>query len=213
MRHSQEQKIRETLANPKLQLAIYSATARSVEHRKAAVAPDVLPDYQELREQAHLIKKHTIENLDYYLEQFEANVTAHGGQVIFARNASEVSSFLAELAKRRGARLIVKSKSMTTEEVELNERLGQQGLEIVETDLGEYIMQLAHERPYHIVAPALHMTRYDVAELFSRKLGVEKETVIEKQVHIARWCCGRSSWLPILAYLARISWSPIPAQR
>jgi L-lactate dehydrogenase complex protein LldF len=75
---------------------------------------------------------------------------------------------------------------MTTEEIDLNERLERQGIEPVETDLGEYIMQLAHERPYHIVAPALHLTRYDVADLFTRKLGVERETEIEKQTKIAR---------------------------
>ena len=75
---------------------------------------------------------------------------------------------------------------MTTEEVDLNERLEHHGLESVETDLGEYILQLAHERPYHIVAPALHMTRYDVAEIFTQNLNVPNETVIEKQTAIAR---------------------------
>ena len=79
-----------------------------------------------------------------------------------------MADFVLRLAKERGAQLIVKSKSMTTEEIDLNERLEHHGLESVETDLGEYIMQLAHERPYHIVAPALHMTRYDVADLFER---------------------------------------------
>ena len=136
--------------------------------------------------QANQLKKHTIDNLDYYLEQFEANVVAHGGQVVYARDASEAVAFLADLAKQRNARLVVKSKSMTTEEVGLNEHLGKNGIEVVETDLGEYIIQLAHERPYHIVAPALHMTRYDVADLFTRKLGVANETEIEKQTHIAR---------------------------
>ena len=81
---------------------------------------------------------------------------------------------------------MVKSKSMTTEELDFNEKLEEHHLQAVETDLGEYIMQLAHERPYHIVAPALNKTRYDVAELFQQKLGVENETVIEKQTMIAR---------------------------
>ena len=85
------------------------------------------------------------------------------------------------LAKQRGATLIVKSKSMTTEEIDLNERLEHHGLEAVETDLGEYILQLAHQRPYHIVAPALHKTRYEVADIFTERLGVEREVVIEKQ--------------------------------
>jgi L-lactate dehydrogenase complex protein LldF len=90
------------------------------------------------------------------------------------------------LAKARAAQLIVKSKSMTTEEVDLNERLEHHQLESVETDLGEYILQLAHQRPYHIVAPALHLTRYDVGDLFARTLGVPNETVVEKQTLIAR---------------------------
>lgn len=179
-------RIQKALADARLQSAIYAATGRLMDHRRQAIAPDVLPDYQELRTQANLIKRHTIENLDHYLEQFEAQVRAHGGRVKYAKDGAEVVEFLSKLAKEKGVRLIVKSKSMTTEEIELNERLENQRLETVETDLGEYIIQLAHERPYHIVAPALHKTRYDVAEIFSRRLGVENEVVPEKQTKIAR---------------------------
>ena len=181
-----EQSIHNTLVDPGLQKAIYAATGRLMSHRRAVVGEDALPEYQELRTQANLIKKHTIENLDYYLEQFESQVAAHGGSVVYARDGGEVVKFLTELAEQRGARLVVKSKSMTTEEIELNERLEHHGLEPVETDLGEYIVQLARERPYHIVAPALHKTRYDVADLFSARLGVEREVEIEKQTRIAR---------------------------
>jgi L-lactate dehydrogenase complex protein LldF len=181
-----DRKIHNTLADANLQLAIYTATARLKDKRVETVAPDALPDYQELRTQANAVKKHTIENLDYYLEEFERNVEAHGGKVVYAKDGTEVADFVLALAKDRGARRIVKSKSMTTEEVDLNERLEQQGLESVETDLGEYIIQLAHERPYHIVAPALHLTRYDVADLFTKWLNVPRETVIEKQTAIAR---------------------------
>ena len=181
-----DQKIHSTLADTNLQLAIYTATGRLKDKRSESVAPDVLPDYQELRTQANAIKAHALANLDYYLEQFEANVEAHGGKVVFAKDATEVSDFILSLAKERGARLIVKSKSMTTEEIDLNERLEHHGLESVETDLGEYILQLAHERPYHIVAPALHKTRYEVADIFASRLHVGRETVIEKQTAIAR---------------------------
>jgi len=179
-------KIHETLFDGKLQLAIYSSTGRLMDKRKTAVDSDVLPDYQELREQARLIKKHTLENLDWYLEQLESNVQAHGGKVVWCRDGGEVVDFLAGLAKEKQARLIVKSKSMTTEEIDLNERLEHHGMDAVETDLGEYIIQLAHERPYHIVAPALHKTRYDVADIFSRHLGIAGETVPENQTKIAR---------------------------
>jgi L-lactate dehydrogenase complex protein LldF len=181
-----DRKIHETLADGKLQLAIYKATGRLKEHREAAVAPSVLADYQELRERAHALKKHVIDHLDHYLEEFERNVLARGGKVIWARDATEVADFVLSLARERNARLIVKSKSMTTEEVDLNERLGHHGLESVETDLGEYIMQLAGERPYHIVAPALHKDRFEVADIFEKHLGVGREIVIEEQAAIAR---------------------------
>ena len=181
-----DRKIHNTLADANLQLAIYTATGRLKDKRIETVAPDALPDYQELRTQANAVKKHTIENLDYYLEEFQRSLEAHGGKVVYAKDGTEVADFVLALAKDRGARLIVKSKSMTTEEVDLNERLELHGLESVETDLGEYIIQLAHQRPYHIVAPALHLTRYDVADLFTKRLNVPRETVIEKQTAIAR---------------------------
>jgi L-lactate dehydrogenase complex protein LldF len=181
-----DEKVHNTLADANLQLAIYRATARLIDHRKLAVAADALPDYQELRTQANAIKRHTIDRLDHYLGQFERNVTDHGGNVIYCQDATEVADFVLALAKQRGAHLIVKSKSMTTEEIDLNERLEHHKLESVETDLGEYILQLAHQRPYHIVAPALHLTRYDVGDLFARTLGVANETVVEKQTLIAR---------------------------
>ncbi|HTQ54705.1 MAG TPA: LutB/LldF family L-lactate oxidation iron-sulfur protein [Bryobacteraceae bacterium] len=181
-----DEKVHKTLADANLQLAIYRATGRLIDHRKHAVAGAALPDYQALRTQAHALKRHTIEHLDHYLEQFERNVTARGGKVVWCQDATQVADFVLDLAKKRGARLIVKSKSMTTEEVDLNERLEHHHLESVETDLGEYILQLAHQRPYHIVAPALHLTRYDVGDLFARTLGVANETVVEKQTLIAR---------------------------
>jgi L-lactate dehydrogenase complex protein LldF len=181
-----DKKIRRTLADANLQLAIYASTGRLKDKRTESVAAASLPDYQELRTQANALKKHAIENLDHYLEEFERNVEAHGGKVVYCKDGTEVSDFVLGLAKERGVQLIVKSKSMTSEEVDLNERLEHHGLESVETDLGEYIMQLAHEPPYHIVAPALHKTRYDVASLFEKELHVAYETVPEKLSQIAR---------------------------
>ena len=178
--------IKQTLSDPRLQLAIYAASGRLMDHRAGAVRSDVLPEYQDLRAQANRIKKHTIDHLDYYLEQLESNVVAHGGHVVYCRTGQEVTDFVLGIAKKNGARLIVKSKSMTSEEIHFNERLEHHQLEAVETDLGEYILQLAHQRPYHIVAPALHMTRYDVADVFTKNLGVEKEVVPENQTKIAR---------------------------
>jgi L-lactate dehydrogenase complex protein LldF len=179
-------KIATTLADANLQLALYAGTGRLIDHRKNAVADGLFPDYQQYRDQANAVKKHTIDNLDFYLERFEEQVEAHGGKVVFCETAVDVADFILDLAKKRDARLIVKSKSMTTEELDLNERLEHHDLEAVETDLGEYIIQLAGEKPYHIVAPALHMTRYDVARVFTEKLGIQEETVPEKQTMIAR---------------------------
>jgi L-lactate dehydrogenase complex protein LldF len=181
-----DKKIHQTLADANLQLAIYSATGRLKDKRTESVADAAMPDYQELRTQANALKKHAIENLDYYLEEFERNVEAHGGKVVYCKDGTEVSDFVLGLAKERGLSLIVKSKSMTSEEVDLNERLEHHGLEAVETDLGEYILQLAHERPYHIVAPALHKTRFDVAAIFEKELHVAYETLPEKLSQIAR---------------------------
>jgi L-lactate dehydrogenase complex protein LldF len=181
-----DQKIHTTLDDANLQLAIYTATGRLKEKRIESVSAEALPDYQELRSQANALKRHAIENLDHYLEEFERNVEARGGKVVYCKDATEVADFVLSIAKERGAHLIVKSKSMTTEEVDLNERLEHHGLESVETDLGEYILQLAHEKPYHIVAPALHKTRYDVAAIFTQSLHVPNETVPEKQTAIAR---------------------------
>ncbi|MEN6536681.1 MAG: LutB/LldF family L-lactate oxidation iron-sulfur protein [Bryobacteraceae bacterium] len=174
------------LSDGRLQLAVYSATGRLMDKRKDVVDASVLPDYQELRDQAAQLKRHTLDNLDYYLEQLEKNITARGGKVIFCRDGSEVVDFLVKLAREKNAQRIVKSKSMTTEEISLNEHLEEKKLEPVETDLGEYILQLAHHRPFHIVAPALHLTRYEVADIFSSNLGVEREVVPEEQTKIAR---------------------------
>jgi L-lactate dehydrogenase complex protein LldF len=181
-----DEKIRKSLGNEGVQLAVYAATGRLAVKRSETVAPAALPEYQELRTQANAVKKHTIENLDYYLQRFEANLAARGGKVVYCRDGKDVADFIVNLARERGATRMVKAKSMTSEEIDLNEHLEEHGIEAVETDLGEYIIQLARERPYHIVAPALHMTRHQVADLFERRLGVPRETVIEKQTMIAR---------------------------
>jgi L-lactate dehydrogenase complex protein LldF len=181
-----EHDIQETLADPHLQSAVYTSTGRLATHRRESIAADLLPDFQELRTAGNLLKKETIENLDHYLEEFERNATAQGAKVVWARDGAEVIDFVVRLAKEKGASRLVKSKSMTTEEIDFNEHLAPHGLEPVETDLGEFIIQLLHQRPYHIVAPALHLTREDVADVFTARLGVEREIVIEKQTKIAR---------------------------
>jgi L-lactate dehydrogenase complex protein LldF len=176
--------IRTTLGDARLQEAIYGSTARLQAKRRAALEP--LPEFEDLREQARQVKAHTIGNLAHYLQQLEANVQAQGGEVIWAETGEQAVAAVLDIARRESVRLAVKSKSMTTEELHLNDHFEAAGIEVVETDLGEYILQLAKEKPYHIVAPALHKTRYDVADLFTQRLGVEREEVIEKQTLIAR---------------------------
>jgi L-lactate dehydrogenase complex protein LldF len=138
--------------------------------RNAAFAD--LADGEALRDRARAIKEQTISHLDAYLTQLEENVVSRGGTVHWARTGEEACSIVLELARKNGVRRVVKSKSMVTEEIELNEALEHEGIEAIETDLGEYIVQLAHEKPSHILAPAVHKSKGDISELFAEKLGV-----------------------------------------
>lgn len=117
------------------------------------------------------IKRKVVNNLDTYLVEFEQNFTDNGGKVIWAVDAEEARNEILRILKKHGAKKVVKMKSMTTEEIELNPFLEKEGIESLETDLGEYIVQLANEKPYHIVTPVMHKSKEDVARLFNEKLG------------------------------------------
>ena len=142
--------------------------------------------WEEWREEARQIKVHTLEHLDYYLELLYDNVTAAGGQVHFAADAAEANAIVGHLASSRGVKVATKSKSMVSEELELNPVLESLGVDVYETDLGEYIIQLAGETPSHLVAPALHKSKEDVAELFADKLGIPYDEDIEVMAAAAR---------------------------
>jgi L-lactate dehydrogenase complex protein LldF len=129
-------------------------------------------DHDLARSRAAYIKTQTIENLDQYLIEFETKFTQRGGKVIWAETAEDALREIWAIFKEKKAKMVVKSKSMTTEEIGLNEFLEAKGIENVETDLGEYIVQLAHQKPYHIVTPAMHLSRQDVSKIFTEKLGV-----------------------------------------
>src|SRR6185436_9597201 len=116
--------------------------------------------------------------LDLYLEAFERNATARGAVVHWAETVEDVNRIVCELARQYGVRKAVKSKSMVTEECALNDALEAAGIEVVETDLGEYILQLAKEPPSHIVAPVVHKTREEVSDLFEAKHKLPRKTVI-----------------------------------
>ena len=130
-------------------------------------ARESLPEFDTLRDEAKAIKDHTLAHLDLYLEAFEAEVTATGGQVHWARDAAEARAIVLDICRDEGARTVTKGKSMIAEEIDLNPFLEAHGIEPVETDLGEYIIQLANEPPSHIIAPAIHKNRQQVAALFA----------------------------------------------
>ena len=130
-------------------------------------------DLELARERAKNIKWRAIETLDQQLESFEANFTARGGKVIWAETADQAREAILEICRDKGCKTLVKSKSMVTEEIRLNEFLEKHAIESVETDLGEYIQQLDGESPYHIVTPAMHKSKEDVAKLFAEKLGTD----------------------------------------
>ncbi|MED0678081.1 LutB/LldF family L-lactate oxidation iron-sulfur protein [Aneurinibacillus thermoaerophilus] len=134
-------------------------------------AADELGNIEEWRDLAAQIRAHTLENLDSYLEQLALNVEKNGGDVHFASTAADAVNHVLRIAQEKNARSVVKSKSMVSEEIHLNKHLEAQGLRVIESDLGEYIIQLAKETPSHLIAPAIHKTRAQVAELFSEVAG------------------------------------------
>lgn len=143
-------------------------------------------DHELARSRASYVKTTTMLNLDKYLVEWEQRFTARGGKVIWAQNAEEALAAIGRIMKSAEARLVVKSKSMTSEEIHLNEFLEEQGIEPFETDLGEFIVQLAGQKPYHIVTPAMHMSKQDVSELFHKQLGTDLTDDARELTMIAR---------------------------
>ncbi|TGE26319.1 LutB/LldF family L-lactate oxidation iron-sulfur protein [Hymenobacter metallicola] len=143
-------------------------------------------DHELARERASYLKATAINNLDHYLLEFEKNFTKRGGKVIWAQNADEALLEIGKIMQRKRARTVVKAKSMTTEEIHLNKYLGKNGIDSVETDLGEFIVQLNGERPYHIVTPAMHLSKKDIADIFVKHLKIEPTDDAQKLVLTAR---------------------------
>lgn len=138
------------------------------------------------KQRASYIKNKTINNLDKYLLQFEENFTKRGGKVIWAKDEKQAINKVLSILKSINAKSIVKSKSMTTEEIEFNQALEDNKIESLETDLGEYIVQLADEKPYHIVTPAMHKSKEDVAELFNKKFNTPENSSPEYITNFVR---------------------------
>jgi len=176
--------VRKALDDPHLQGVLENAACRFTGARAAAF--ERFPEGESLRDVARQIKEKTLNGLDHYLHQLSDSISRRGGTIHWAANGAEARRIVLELARRYEARLIVKSKSMTTEEIDLNEALEGAELEIVETDLGEYIIQLAGEGPSHIIAPAIHKSKEEVAELFVRRLGSPRMDKHEELTREAR---------------------------
>jgi L-lactate dehydrogenase complex protein LldF len=175
---------RAALADTQLRGALRNATSLFGERR--LIAARSLGNWEDLRSQAKAIKDHVLLHLDKYLEQFVRNAEERGAKVHWARDAKEANEIICHLLRSREARLVVKSKSMTTEETHLNDALEAQGLKVIETDLGEYIIQLAGEVPSHIIAPAIHKTKQQIAELFVTELGMAPTDDVAKLAGTAR---------------------------
>lgn len=159
---------KEKLHDGQLRQNLLNATRHTLNARESVVSE--IPEWEDLREQAHAVKQNVIENLPEYLEKFERVAASHGVKVLWAETAEEANELVAQVIRKKNARLVVKSKSMVTEEIGLNEYLEKRNIEVVETDLGEYIVQLNNESPSHITAPALHLSRSQIGKLFASKL-------------------------------------------
>ncbi len=145
-----------------------------------------LANLEQSKRKAHTVKWRVMENLDKLLPEFEANFIKRGGKVIWANTAEEACEAVLEIARKADARTVIKSKSMTTEELELNEFLHKYGIESLESDLGEYIVQLLGQKPYHIVTPAMHLSKEDIAALFHEKHGTPADATPEQLALKAR---------------------------
>jgi L-lactate dehydrogenase complex protein LldF len=154
------------LADPHLQKALVNLRAGFIEKRLKAV--DALPEFDALRDSARDIKNHTLAHLDLYLEAYEDKLHAAGGELHYAETAEEAREVILSICRRVGAKTVTKGKSMVAEEIGLNQHLEASGIQPIETDLGEYIIQLRHEPPSHIIAPAVHLTKDQVEADFRR---------------------------------------------
>jgi iron-sulfur cluster protein len=175
--------IDQALATPKLQDALHKFGDAFLIAREKAFSDY---DFEALRQEIASCKDEVAANRQQYLEQFIANAEAAGATVYQAETAADANAYIAKLAQDRGVKLVAKSKSMASEETHLNRALESSGVEVLETDLGEWIIQLAGQRPSHMVMPAIHMFKEEVAELFSKVTGVEEPAEIAHLVQVAR---------------------------
>jgi iron-sulfur cluster protein len=178
-----KKRIDHALATPKLQDALHKFGDAYLVSREKAFSDY---DFEALRQQIAASKDEVAAHRQQYLDQFIANAEAAGATVYLAPTASDANAYIAELAKAKGVKLAIKSKSMASEEIHLNRALESSGVKALETDLGEWIIQLAGQKPSHMVMPAIHMFKEEVAELFSQVTGIEEPPEIAHLVEVAR---------------------------
>ncbi len=154
----------EALRDEPLQQALGNLKVGFIQKRVNAIS--LVPEWQRIRDEAKEMKNHVLENLDHYLLRYEASVKANGGHVHWASTAADAGEVIVDICKKANAKTVAKGKSMVGEEADVNRRLEEVGIAPIETDLGEYIIQLANEPPSHIIAPAVHKTKEQVSELF-----------------------------------------------
>src|SRR6266516_2977774 len=173
------------MANAQLQRNLQKIKGKFVAKRRESLIE--LDDFEGTREAGRAIRQRALDNLDVWLEIFERNATARGATVLWAETPEEINAHVLDIARRHGARKIIKSKSMVSEESELDRAIEAAGLTVVETDLGEYILQINdYEPPSHIIGPALHKSKEEVADLFAKTHGTPVKTVIEELCQEAR---------------------------
>lgn len=177
---------RQALRDPQVQKALTGVKDGFDSGRQRAITEITPNTWELLRDRGREIKRHAINNLDYYLGMLTESVERNGGVVHFARDSKEATGIVLDIARRNDVKVATKSKSMVSEEMGLNHELERARIEAVETDLGEYIIQLGEETPFHIVAPAIHKTREEVSSLFEKHLGTAGEADIEGLTRTAR---------------------------
>ncbi|HMN30354.1 MAG TPA: LUD domain-containing protein, partial [Caldilineaceae bacterium] len=178
-----KERVEDALANPHLRTALARATGRMGGQRVAAMTA---VDGEQLRSQGRQMKEYVLRNLPDLLEQLETNVTPNGGQAHWAQNGAELNRIVLEIAQRTNVKKVIKSKSMATEEVHLNPALEEAGMRVIETDLGEYIIQLNGEPPSHIVAPVIHRRLEDIAAIMHEKLDMPPTLDPQEMTALAR---------------------------
>ena len=171
---------------PQMPAAVQKATSRFLAGRAALVEALGAEAWEQLRQAGHDLRLHSITHLDHYLQQAERQVIEAGGHVHWALDAEEACRIVIEIAGQHGVKRAVKAKSMATEEIGLNHAMQAAGMQVLETDLGEYIVQLAGVGPAHIVVPAFYLSKEEIAELFREKLGVEAPADAQALTAIAR---------------------------